>query len=161
TEVREDLKTGKPCRLVATSLVEAGVDVDFPLVLRAEAGLDSIAQAAGRCNREGRRSTDTSEVLVFEPANKDWAPPKELKLFAEVFRTIERAHHDDLLAMDAVSAYFRELYFRLGDGRLDRDDLLGLLRDAGIDSLPLDTLARKFKVIRTAMRPLIVPYAPG
>lgn len=160
-EVREDLKADRPCRLVATSLIEAGVDVDFPMVLRAEAGLDSIAQAAGRCNREGRRPIDASEVLVFEPANKDWAPPKELKLFAEVFRTVERAHHDDLLAMDAVSAYFQELYFRLGDGRLDRDDLLGLLRDASIDSLPLDTLARKFKVIRTAMRPLIVPYSPG
>lgn len=160
-DVRQDLKVGRPCRLVATSLIEAGVDVDFPLVLRAEAGLDSIAQAAGRCNREGRRPTDASEVLVFEPANKDCAPPKELKLFAEVFRTVERAHRNDLLAMEAVSAYFRELYFRLGDGRLDRDDLLGLLRDAGIDSLPLDTLARKFKMIRTTMRPLIVPYAPG
>ncbi|MCA0392542.1 MAG: CRISPR-associated helicase Cas3' [Proteobacteria bacterium] len=160
-DVRADLRAGRPCRLVATSLIEAGVDVDFPLVLRAEAGLDSIAQAAGRCNREGRRSAETSEVLVFEPANKDWAPPRELKLFAEVFRTVERAHRDDLLAMEAVSAYFRELYFRLGDGRLDRDDLLGLLRNAGIDSLPMDTLARKFKVIRTSMRPLIVPYLPG
>ncbi len=160
-DVREDLKAGRPCRLVATSLIEAGVDVDFPLVLRAEAGLDSIAQAAGRCNREGRRSVDASQVLVFEPANRDWAPPKELKLFTEVFRTIERAHCDDLLAMEAVSAYFRELYFRLGDGRLDREDLLGLLRNASIDSLPLDTLARKFKVIRTTMRPLIVPYVPG
>ncbi|MBW0904964.1 helicase-related protein, partial [Pseudomonas aeruginosa] len=47
-EVRQMLKTGESCRLVATSLIEAGVDVDFPVVLRAEAGLDSIAQAAGR-----------------------------------------------------------------------------------------------------------------
>src|SRR5690606_21727985 len=53
-EVRQLLKDGEPCRLVSTSLIEAGVDVDFPTVLRAEAGLDSIAQAAGRCNREGR-----------------------------------------------------------------------------------------------------------
>ncbi|KLD79931.1 CRISPR-associated helicase/endonuclease Cas3 [Xanthomonas hyacinthi] len=160
-ELREDLKAGRPCRLVATSLIEAGVDVDFPAVLRAEAGLDSIAQAAGRCNREGRRQLDASEVLVFAPANRDWAPPKELELFAEVFRGVERAHRENLLAMDAVAEYFAGLYRRLGDGRLDREDLLGLLRDAGIDALPLDTLARKFKLINTTMRPLIVPYAPG
>lgn len=161
SEVRQDLKAGRPCRLVATSLVEAGVDVSFPAVLRAEAGLDSIAQAAGRCNRNREWDVEASEVLVFEPANGDWAPPKELRLFAEVFRTVERAHRDDLLSLDAVDAYFRELYFRLGDGQLDRDDLLGLLRGCEIDGLPLDTLARKFRMIRTTLRPVIVPYLPG
>src|SRR5690606_19964201 len=89
-EVRQMLKAGEPCRLVSTSLIEAGVDVDFPTVLRAEAGLDSIAQAAGRCNREGRRPYEDSDVLVFETANPDWAPPRELRRFAEVFREIER-----------------------------------------------------------------------
>ncbi len=160
-EVREDLKAGRPCRLISTSLIEAGVDISLPTVLRAEAGLDSIAQAAGRCNREGLWPADASEVLVFEPANPDWAPPRELKLFAEVFRSIERQYRDDLLAMEAVAAYFRELYFRLGDGRLDRDDLLGLLKNRAIDDLPLDTLASRFKMIRTTMRPLIVPFVPG
>lgn len=159
-ELREDLKAGRPCRLVATSLIEAGVDVDFPTVLRAEAGLDSIAQAAGRCNREGLRPVEVSQVQVFAPANPDWAPPKELDLFAEVFRGIERTHRNDLLAMAAVADYFAALYRRLGDGRLDREDVLGLLRDADIKGLPLDTLARKFKMIQTTLRPLIVPYAP-
>lgn len=159
-DLRQDLRAGRACRLVATSLIEAGVDVDFPSVLRAETGLDSIAQAAGRCNREGRRDIDASEVLVFAPANPDWAPPKELQLFAEVFRSIERDHREDLLALDAVNAYFRELYFRLGKDRLDNDDLLGLLLHATPDSLPLETLARKFKLIPTTMRPLIVPYDP-
>jgi CRISPR-associated endonuclease/helicase Cas3 len=65
-EIRADLEEERPCRLVATSLVEAGVDVDFPLVLRASAGLDQIAQAAGRCNREFSRSPEQSEVLVFQ-----------------------------------------------------------------------------------------------
>ncbi|WDM67260.1 CRISPR-associated endonuclease Cas3'' [Xanthomonas cucurbitae] len=160
-DVRQDLKAGRPCRLIATSLIEAGVDVDFPAVLRAEAGLDSIAQAAGRCNREGRRPAETSAVLVFAPANPDWAAPKELELFAEVFGDVQRTHHDDLLAMDAIAAYFAELYRRLSDAKLDREDLLGLLRGSWIDSLPLDTLARTFKMIQTTMRPLIVPYAAG
>jgi CRISPR-associated endonuclease/helicase Cas3 len=54
-DIRARLNDGRACRLIATSLVEAGVDLDFPKVWRAEAGLDQIAQAAGRCNREGRR----------------------------------------------------------------------------------------------------------
>ena len=67
-EIRADLKEGRPCRVISTSLVEAGVDVDFPLVLRASAGLDQIAQAAGRCNREFGRRPEESEVLVFAGA---------------------------------------------------------------------------------------------
>lgn len=54
-EIRQRLKDGLPCRVVSTSLIEAGVDVDFPAVYRELAGLDSVLQAAGRCNREGNR----------------------------------------------------------------------------------------------------------
>ena len=64
-EIRARLQAGLPCRVVSTSLIEAGVDVDFPAVWREEAGLDSILQAAGRCNREGRRAADSSPVTVF------------------------------------------------------------------------------------------------
>lgn len=158
TKVRQQLRDGEPCRLVSTSLIEAGVDVDFPTVLRAEAGLDSIAQAAGRCNREGRRSIESSETLIFEAP--DWPPPPELKLFAEAFRAIERRYRDDLLSLDAVTAYFQELYWRLGEQRLDREDLMGLIQSSTPDALPFETLAAKFRIIRTAMRPIIVPFDP-
>ena len=65
-EIRQRLKEGAVCRVLSTSLIEAGVDVDFPTVYREMAGLDSILQAAGRCNREGRRSSAESIVAIFE-----------------------------------------------------------------------------------------------
>lgn len=157
-EVRQRLKEGLACRLVSTSLIEAGVDIDLPTVLRAEAGLDSIAQAAGRCNREGRRRHEDSEVLVFATANPDWAPPPELKQFAQTFRMVERRYRDDLLAPEAVRAYFQELYWQKGPQELDAHGLMELLRSSGPDSLPFETLAAKFRLIETAMLPVIVPW---
>lgn len=158
TEVRQRLRGGLPCRLVSTSLIEAGVDISLPTVLRAEAGLDSIAQAAGRCNREGLWPVEASHVLVFSTANPDWAPPPELKQFAQVFRSVHRRHGEDLLALDAVRAYFQELYWQKGPQELDAHGLMSLLKASREDSLPFETLAEKFRIIETAMRPVIVPF---
>jgi CRISPR-associated endonuclease/helicase Cas3 len=156
-QIRERLRRGEPCRVVSTSLIEAGVDVDFPCVMRAEAGLDSIAQAAGRCNREGRRSSVDSEVLIFAVDNDEWAPPPELKQFAQVFREVQRHHSDDVLALAAVQRYFKALYWQKGALELDAHNLLGLLRDSRLDSLPFETLAAKFRVIESMQVPVIVP----
>ena len=76
-DIRRNLKDGSDCRVIATSLVEAGVDFDFPSVWRAEAGLDSLVQAAGRCNREGKRPLEESIVKIFSAP--DYPPPREIK----------------------------------------------------------------------------------
>lgn len=157
-EVRQQLKNGEPCRLVSTSLIEAGVDVDFPTVLRAEAGLDAIAQAAGRCNREGRRRPASSDVLIFCTDNPDWAPPTELKQYAEKAREVLRQMAEDPLSPAAIRRYFELLYWQKGAQQLDVHDLLGLLKASHIDSLPMETLAAKFRMIDTLQCPVIIPF---
>jgi CRISPR-associated endonuclease/helicase Cas3 len=113
TAVRQRLKDGVPCRLTATSLIEAGVDLDFPRVWRAEAGLDQIAQAGGRCNREGRRPVEDSIVTVFHPAEAK--PPNEIKGFIADMERMKNNHGDDPLSPEAMRDYFGEVYWRKGD----------------------------------------------
>jgi CRISPR-associated endonuclease/helicase Cas3 len=127
-------------------------------VLRAEAGLDSIAQAAGRCNRNGEWPLERSKVLVFANANDDWAPPPELKQFAQAAREVMRTHGDDPLSPRAIDAYFRTLYWQKGSQQLDAENLLGMLSNSRVDSLPLETLAMKFRMIDSVQMPVIVPY---
>ncbi|PJK29230.1 CRISPR-associated endonuclease Cas3'' [Minwuia thermotolerans] len=157
-EVRADLTAGRPCRLVATSLIEAGVDVDFPAVFRAEAGIDSIAQAAGRCNREGRRHRTDSIVTVFRPVG--WNPPPELARFAEVAAEVLRRHKADPLGPDAIDDYFRQLYWlrELAGSGLDTARIIARC-DTGARSLdfPFESIAKEFRIIESAMQPLIVP----
>lgn len=155
-EVRQRLRDGHPCRLVATSLIEAGVDVDFPTVLRAEAGLDSIAQAAGRCNREGRRPLADSQVLIFAPENEEWSPPTELKQFAQAAREVMRRYPDDCLSMAAIEHYFQLLYWQKGAEALDAENLLGLVETGRLDGLPFETLATKFRMIDSVQLPVII-----
>lgn len=159
-EVRVRLKAGEPCRLVSTSLIEAGVDISLPTVYRAEAGLDSVAQAAGRCNRNGECAAELSEVRVFATADSDWAPPPELRQFAQAAQEVMRQpqFRDDPLSPAAIEAYFRLLYWQKGDKELDAANLLGLCAASRIDSLPLETLAAKFRMIDTVQMPVIVPF---
>ena len=157
-EIDLRLEQGRSAVLISTQCVEAGVDLDFPHVYRAMGPLDSIAQAAGRCNREGLASRETSEVLVFGSDPAQWKPPPELKQFADVARGTLRRFAADPLQPAAVTDYFEELYWTKGTAALDEYDLLGLLRGSKIDSLPFETLARHYRIISSVQMPVLVPF---
>ncbi|OLP57522.1 CRISPR-associated protein Cas3 [Rhizobium rhizosphaerae] len=153
-EVRRRLHDGLPCRLIATSLIEAGVDVDFPAALRAEAGLDQIIQAAGRVNREGKRPRDDSVVTVFTPA--DHKPPREIAgLIGDMKRIIDK--HPDLTAPAAIADYFGEVYWRVGRVGLDAKDILGRfnLASGGTD-FAYRKVGEDFRMIESGLAPVII-----
>ena len=156
-EIRGRLKSGEPCRVIATSLIEAGVDVDFPLVMRAEAGLDSVAQAAGRCNREGKRPSENSFVWVFKP-EEQWKAPPELGLLSAAMREVVRHHAGDLLSPQAIRRYFQRVYEEKGK-ELDSKQILAEHHKAGNTmDFPFQIIAQKFRMIETHMQPLIIPF---
>jgi CRISPR-associated endonuclease/helicase Cas3 len=112
----------KPVRVVSTNLIEAGVDLDMPVVWRAMAGLDAIAQAAGRCNREGRLSM--GEVHVFVPPTQP--PPGLLRHALATCKVIWHERPEDPLAVALFEPYFRKLY---GDApSLDKHGIVDCLR---------------------------------
>lgn len=141
-EIRERLKSGKTCRVVSTSLIEAGVDVDFPRVFREMAGLDSILQAAGRCNREGKRSAESSIVTVFESENK------VNKLIA-VNRDAAEETVRDWTQPNTTSTI--ERYFKAYRDFLRNDDKSGVMTasEKGISGcqLPFKQIAERFRLI--------------
>ena len=154
-EIKVRLDEKLPCRVVSTSLIECGVDVDFPTVFRALAGLDSVAQAAGRCNREGR--LPSGSVYVFKP---ETGMPKRAPGFqrrAEVFQMVAE-DHDDLFAPEAVSEFFTTLY-RFEE--LDATGIMGLLNDAnkGLSfptSFPFREIDSRYRFIDSDMVSVIV-----
>jgi CRISPR-associated endonuclease/helicase Cas3 len=154
--VRDRLKDGKPCRLVSTQLVEAGVDLDFPTVYRAEAGFDSIAQAAGRCNREGK--LPLGFTYVFEAEER---PPKGLLQTAAVVAKELHSLHPDPLAPAAVEAYFRHFYWM----KKPEWDKHGVMKTMDIDHgrgrllFQFREMADAYRIIRDDQLPVLVPYS--
>ena len=154
--IRNRLRTGEPVRLISTSLIEAGVDISFPLVLRAEAGLDQVAQAAGRCNREGELGETLGRVATFEA--QDHKPPAEIEQRAAAGRSVLRSPLDPL-SNAAVTAFFKELYFLKGEEAVDATQILPAIavRTRSFD-FPFATTAAKFRMIEDTMGPIIIPY---
>ena len=168
--IRADLHPdqGKPVRLISTSLIEAGVDVDFPLVYRELAGLDSINQTAGRCNREGKMN-GLGTTFVFEFKDSPHKPPPDLVRYASVTDSVLRTHAGDPISLEAIKAYFTSLYWRRGDKELDsamvgeapgqvKGILTALAQHKSDGDYPFTDVAAAFRLISSHTVPLIVPY---
>ena len=154
-EIRKKLKDNDTCRVVSTQLVEAGVDVDFPVVYRSLAGLDSIAQAGGRCNREGK--LQYGNLFVYKPSEgipaiSDFRPRAE-----EAERIINK-DCDDFLSLDSINDFFESYYWRRGDS-LDKQEIRRDLTE-GLAKLdfPFKRISEKFHIIEDTQKPVLIPY---
>lgn len=134
-------------RVVATQLIEAGVDIDFPVVYRQEAGLDSILQAAGRCNREGKLGMATTYVFSLS---------KEHNLYGSIVDAnqarLNMKDVTDWFAPETMKEYFRQLYCRKDN--FDREDIKGLLYKP--NEMCFATAAKAFRLIEDVGKAVIV-----
>lgn len=156
--IRWRLKNGLPCRVISTQLIEAGVDLDFPLVLRALAPLDSIVQAAGRCNREGHlRDAEGrpifGRVIVFNPADEG-LPQGSYRTGTQTAASLLRRLDADSLAInhELFAKYFSSLFPKLNEANIG-------------EQIEKDRCELRFKTVATAARviqdegsPVVVPY---
>lgn len=154
-KIKEQLKDEKNCRVVSTQLVEAGVDIDFPVVYRALAGVDSIAQAAGRCNREAKLERP-GRVFVFRLEGGE--PPGLIKQGAQIAERLIERFKGGLLRPEAVEAYFRELYW-LQDKELDKLKIGLRLNKAvkPLPKLPFRDIGQAFRLIEKSTESVIIP----
>jgi CRISPR-associated endonuclease/helicase Cas3 len=151
-EIKQRLADGMPTRVVSTQLVEAGVDLDFPVVYRALAGLDSIAQAAGRCNREGR--LERGQVIVFVPPERSGIG---------LLRAAENACCETLHGIDGdpldralFARYFEHLYYSRDPDENGIRDLLKV--DQCSLGVQFRTAAERFRMIEDDQLPIVTLY---
>jgi len=161
TTIKEKLKNHEPVRVISTQLIEAGVDVDFPVVYRALAGLDSIAQAAGRCNREVKLA-GKGNVFVFVPPRQ--SPLGLLRFGEDACKIILGDSPANPLAPELFRPYFRNYYAKVKKEGLDKYGIKDFLtRGAANCMIQFRSAAEKFKFIdEEASVSILVPYInPG
>jgi len=146
--VKAALDRGEPCRLVSTQLVEAGVDVDFPVVYRALGGLDSLVQAAGRCNREGW--LEAGRLVVFRAPTKP--PPGTPSHGLESTEVLLAKNSDgiDLADPGVMAEFFRLLFAK------EEPDVHGV--ESCRAELKFASVAEKFRLIDNYSVPVVVPH---
>ena len=142
--------TCKVIRVVATQLVEAGVDIDFPVVYRQEAGLDSVLQAAGRCNREGKKELCVTHV--FSLAKEHRLPPGDFSNANNARLALKR--DSDWFAPETMINYFRQRYSR--EETFDKKGITDYLSHP--TDIMFETAAKEFRLIEDGSIPLIVVW---
>ena len=156
--IKNKLKTGEDIRVISTQLVEAGVDIDFPVVYRALAGIDSIAQAAGRCNREGKLKEEgrLGQMVIFQPPKP--APVGLLRKGEDAAKSIFRTKNVQELDPDLYSEYFKQFYASVNDFDKPRFSER-LVKESGEFKLQFRTFAQDVKLIDdTSQQGIIVWY---
>ena len=153
-EVKRRLEAGEPCRLVSTQVIEAGVDLDFPLVLRAVGPLDRIVQAAGRCNREGRLTDDSGRpvmgrVIVFAP--EDGGSPRGAYLSGTNLAA-------SMLRQEGVNLHDPELYRRYFERLYQVVETSGREVQSARESLQYASVAERFRMIKDNTVPVVVRH---
>lgn len=167
SRLKDPLKNGERCLVVSTQLIEAGVDVDFPIVYRELAGLDSIVQAAGRCNREGtmfERGLGVGRVVLFDFEQDENASQRvtwleKMKRLGK--RTLEK--FDGRVDGQAIEYFFNERYrTEEVDGMLDGEGVFAMLTSDGVGQMfegyPFDTCSQLYKVIDDDGVSVFVPW---
>ncbi|WP_165861166.1 CRISPR-associated helicase Cas3' [Paenibacillus paeoniae] len=165
-EIIQRLKDKLPCRVISTQLIEAGIDVDFPVVLRAFAGLDSIAQSAGRCNRERRRKF--GKMYVFYPEPHGMPARGWIKESAVEAQHVIRAVSEGPLSLKAMEQYFDRIYgivngaadrIRVEASVIDSKGILALVSSKNSNlEIPYQDIADRFQFIEGGTHAVIIPF---
>lgn len=147
-EINERIKNKQPCRLVSTSCIEAGVDLDFEYMYRSLAPLDSIIQCAGRCNRNGNNNGIMS---VFIPAEAKKYPSVSYENAASVVRLILSRHEIDIYSPEDIEEYYSELFKTYSK---DNEKLI-----AAIEDNDFEEAEKQYRFIPSEGSDVLVPYA--
>ena len=139
-KIRQLVKDGEKCILISTSLVEAGVDLDFCTVYRQLAGVDSMIQAAGRCNREGKRDAQDSFAYLFQFEEKEYVPGQQLQIDVSKMLLSEG---EDISSLHGIEKYFEALYHFRGES-LDKKKIFEEFKDKRYNFVKA---AKEFKMI--------------
>ena len=149
-KIRDRLQKQEKCIVVSTSLVEAGVDLDFQTVYRQLAGADSVIQAAGRCNREGKRSSSECFTYIFKLDQKEYVPGQQQQM--DITESL-LADNRNLENLDTVKLYFEMLYHFRGEG-LDKKEILKKFNKGNFQ---FARVGKEFRLIEENTKTIVVP----
>lgn len=153
--IRQRLKENKTCRLISTQLIEAGVDVDFPIAYRALGPLDSIIQTAGRCNREGHL-LEPGPVTVFTPPSFGMPRGAYKTAAQETESFLAECPDAPLHQPETYQRYFARLYETLGPNSADDDPAY-----LASENFDFPAAAKACQLIEDGTRSILVPYGHG